>query len=76
MEPSRTQPSGRVRRRLLGGQQAIGEGPPMEPSRTQPSGSQAVVSQCLGLHSVVCLVTAAGVCWNSRVFFYGKFRIF
>ena len=70
MESSRTQPSGRVRQCRLGAQHAIGEGPPMEPSRTQPSGSQAVVSQCLGLHSAVCLVMAAGVCWNSRVFFY------
>ena len=41
----------------------------MEVSRTQPSGSQAVVSQRLGLHSAVCLVMAAGVCWNSKVFF-------
>ena len=57
---------------------AVGEGPPMpismlsgrvRPSRTQPSGSQAAVSQCLGLHSVVWLVMAAGVCWNSMVFF-------
>ena len=76
MEPSRTQPSGRVRRCLLGGQHAIGEGPPMEPSRTQPSGSQAVVSRCLGPHSAVCLAIAAGVCWNSKVFFIDNLYFF
>ena len=42
----------------------------MEPSRAQPSGSQAVVSRCLGPHSAVCLAMAAGVCWNSGVFFF------
>ena len=48
----------------------------MEPSRAQPSGSQAVVSRCLGSHSAVCLAIAAGVCWNSKVFFYMKIDIF